>query len=177
VYPVLMLAKLFLSQHRLDEPFHGGIGSNTVIQMVVFIVQATPPEHQLHLGRLLIEFFKTFGQTFNYITTGISTRGDGRLFSRLDTDRVNWKQLFRLSIEDPQSHGQFIGENAFQVMTFRDRCDEAYQRLMEGNTEQWHSQSPSLFLRLITRPSDIIQKKEELKGYYQVIMNGPTDPF
>jgi DNA polymerase sigma len=57
--------------------------------MVVFIIHASPPDRQLHLGQLLIAFFRTFGQTFNYATTGISTRGDGRLFSRLDTDPVN----------------------------------------------------------------------------------------
>jgi hypothetical protein len=44
--------------------------------MLVFIIQASPTEHRTHLGQLLIAFFKTFGQTFNYIATGISTKGD-----------------------------------------------------------------------------------------------------
>jgi hypothetical protein len=131
----------------------------------------------LHLGQLLLEFFKTFGQTFNYITTGISTRGNGRLFSKLRTNQVNWRQPFCFSIEDPQCPGRFLGENAFQALVFRNHCDEAYQRLMKGNTERWQSHSPSLLLRLIVRPGAIIQKKKELTGYYQALMNGPTDPF
>jgi non-canonical poly(A) RNA polymerase PAPD5/7 len=177
MYPLLMLTKLFLHQHQLDEPSSGGIGSNTLQNMVVFIIQASPPDCQLHLGQLLLAFFKTFGQTFDYITTGISTRGDGRLFSKLDTNQVNWSRPFRLSIENPQVPGQFLGENAFQAVGFRKCCDEAYRRLMEGNTERWHSQAPSLLVRLIVQPCGIIRKKKELKEYYQVLMNGPTDPF
>jgi hypothetical protein len=114
---------------------------------------------------------------FNYIATEISTRDDGRLFSRFDTSQVNWNRAFCFSIEGPQSPGRFLGENEFQAVVFRERCDEAYQRLMERNTERWHSQLSSLLLRLIIRPSGIIRKKEKLKGYYQVLTSSPADPF
>jgi DNA polymerase sigma len=42
IYPLLLFAKPFLVQHRLDEPFHGCIGSNTLLHMVIFIIQSSP---------------------------------------------------------------------------------------------------------------------------------------
>jgi hypothetical protein len=35
---LLMFRKLFLFQHRLDEPFHGGTGGNTMQNMALFVI-------------------------------------------------------------------------------------------------------------------------------------------
>jgi non-canonical poly(A) RNA polymerase PAPD5/7 len=173
LYPLLLFAKLFLFQARLDEPFHGGLGANTLQNMVLFIIQASPAEQRTHLGRLLMAFLKTFGETFNYIVTGISTRGDGRLFSKLDTGRVNWAHPFCFSIEDPQSPGRFLGENAFQALAFRKRCRKAYQRLLFSG----HSQSQSLLLRIIKLPYSIIQRRHEINAQYQSLFSNPIESF
>jgi hypothetical protein len=37
-----MFGKLFLFQHQPDEPFHDGIGGNTLQNMTLFIIRASP---------------------------------------------------------------------------------------------------------------------------------------
>jgi hypothetical protein len=121
----------------------------------------------------LITFFKTFGQTFNYIATGISTRGDGRLFSKVDTKQVNWAHPFSFAIENPQSPGSFLGENAFQSMTFRARCGEVYSALMGLGDRP----PQSLLLRVIKAPDAIIRTRNALKKQYQRLVAIAVESF
>jgi non-canonical poly(A) RNA polymerase PAPD5/7 len=170
IYPLLMFLKFFLFQYRLDEPFHGGLSTNTLQNLILFILQSTPADGRLHLGKLMLSFFKTFGKSFNYITTGISVREGGRLFSRIEQSRVNWAAPVRLSVEDPQNPGQFLGENGFECMRFRDRCDHAYDRLMAEN------QPPgSMLLRVIQRPDWIIHRRQELMDHYRVLLGNASE--
>jgi DNA polymerase sigma len=68
------------------------------------------PGHQMHFGRLLLTFFKGFGQMLNYIIIWISTRGDGRLFSKFDIHKVNRADSFYLCIGD---RGSFLAKTHF----------------------------------------------------------------
>jgi non-canonical poly(A) RNA polymerase PAPD5/7 len=172
--PLLMFFKFFLYQNRLDEPFRGGISTNTLQNMIVFIIQsADPPLEQRNLGKMMVAFFKTFGTTFNYITTGISVRSGGRLFSRLENDRVNWKTPVCLCVEDPQLPGQFLGENCYQCLTFRTKCHQAHQRLMRGGVRD----EQSLLLRVIQRPDIILKRRAELSKQYQSLLGNAVESF
>jgi non-canonical poly(A) RNA polymerase PAPD5/7 len=77
--PILVtVVKHFLLMRGLNEPVNGGIGGFSVICLVVSMLQLMPqvqsrsiiPEH--HLGEMLLEFFKLYGDTFNYKTNAIS---------------------------------------------------------------------------------------------------------
>ncbi|OHS94114.1 PAP/25A associated domain containing protein [Tritrichomonas foetus] len=162
--PLLYVLKFFLFQNRLDEPFRGGISTNTLQQMIIFVIQSSHETRRNDLGYLLTLFFQTFGIYFNYLTTGISTRFGGRLFSRLDMDRVNWKQPINICVEDPQIPGNFLGENAFESGTFRSRCYGAYNRLQRPSTGE-----QSLLLRVINRPDWIIKHRAELKKHINTL--------
>lgn len=173
LYPLLMLLKFFVFQCRLDEPFKGGISSNTLTQMVVFIIQQAPPEISLNLGKLLTLFFKVFGYTFNYMTTGITTRNGGCCFNRMDTGRIEWKKLLNISVEDPQNPGSFIGENAFEIQTFREKCNNAYRRLMKSG----NSYEQSLLLRILNRPDWSMKYRAEIGRQYQTLLGNIVESF
>lgn len=171
LYPLFMFLKFFMFQIRLDEPYHGGISSNTLQQMIVFVIQSSSDRDQLSLGRLLQLFFKTFGDTFNYITTGFSTREGGRLFSKLDLGRVDWKYPIALCIEDPQNPGAFLGENCFRCYEFRKYCYSSFSKLMREST----SYQQSILLRIIERPNWLINYRSDLLKQYQTLVGNPTE--
>jgi hypothetical protein len=131
LFPLLMFLKFCLWQYKLDTPFDGGISSNTLLQMVVFIIQSAPTRIQMHCGELLMSFLKCFGEHFNYITTGITTKDGGRLFSRIDERKFDVRRPFTLCIEDPQVPGSFLGGNAWLAPVFREKCFRAAAQLKE----------------------------------------------
>lgn len=134
LFPVLMFTKFFLLQNKLDTPYKGGISSNTLIQMIIFIIQLLNKDDRLNCGKILLTFFLYYGQSFNYITTGISTREGGMTFDKLDLYRVSWNTPICISIEDPQIPGNFLGENAFNTFEFRKKCSDAYLKLISNRS-------------------------------------------
>lgn len=77
--PILVtVVKHFLLMRGLNEPVNGGIGGFSVICLVVSMLQLMPQvqsrsviaEH--HLGEMLLEFFKLYGESFNYKVNAIS---------------------------------------------------------------------------------------------------------
>jgi DNA polymerase sigma len=79
--PLAIFLKLLLFQYELDAPYSGGISSNTLLQMIISVIQSAPKGIQLHCGKLLIGFLDCFGDRFNSIGTRLTTRDGGRLFS------------------------------------------------------------------------------------------------
>lgn len=130
IFPVLMFTKFFLRENHLDTPYEGGISSNTLIQMIVFIIQSLNKSDRLNCGKILLKFFLYYGEAFNYITTGISTREGGRTFEKIREYRINWGTPINISIEDPQIPGNFIGENTYNTIEFRSKCSDAYLKLI-----------------------------------------------
>ena len=118
--PVLMFVKFLLYANDMDAPYSGGISSNTLIQMIVFVLQCGSEVDQLNCGKILLNFLDFFGRTFNYITTGISTRNGGRTFSRMTNGSIEWKNSFVICIEDPQIPGNFLGGNSFKSPQIRE---------------------------------------------------------
>lgn len=78
--PILMLMKFFIFQCRVEDKF----SHDLIFQMVLFIVQSSPDQQKLNLGYLCTHFLHIFGKSFNYISTGITTRNGGSLFDRLE---------------------------------------------------------------------------------------------
>lgn len=171
LYPLFMFLKFFLFQIRLDEPYHGGISSNTLQQMIVFVIQSSLERERNSLGKLLQTFLKTFGDSFNYITTGFSTREGGRLFSKLNLNRVDWKSPIALCIEDPQNPGAFLGENCFRCYDFRKICYAAWSKLTREST----TFQQSMLLRIIEKPKWLINYRSDLLKQYQTLVGSPTE--
>jgi non-canonical poly(A) RNA polymerase PAPD5/7 len=162
--PLFLFAKFFLFENRLDEPFHGGLGSNTLQNLIIYIIQAS--DNQLHLGHLLEHFFRTFGKKFNYIVAGVSVRAGGRLFSRINTKRINWREPCCLSVEDPQIPGQFLGENFFRCLEFRERCKEALEHIITAKRRR------SVLVKIVQMSATIIQRRQEMARLYAALVSG-----
>ncbi len=78
---LIVLVKYWLKIRGFHEPFNGGLGSYSVLIMVVSLLQ-----HHGRSGKSLSElfqlFFSFYGTQFNWITTGISLMHGGSYFAK-----------------------------------------------------------------------------------------------
>lgn len=128
---LVMLVKAFLNQRGMNEVFTGGLGSYSIICLVVSFLQVclftffggrpTSKTYwlmtyrgQLHpkiqsgeihparnVGLLFQEFNEYYGKHFNYDEAGITLRGKGGYFNKHDKGWWRPQQPYLLSIEDP----------------------------------------------------------------------------
>lgn len=175
--PLLMVLKIFLTQNELDQPYTGGISSNTLMQMIIFIIQSIQKNYQDHLGVLLKLFFKIFGSCYNYFQIGISTINDGYLFKRKDKQFVDWKKPFALCIIDPQNYLNTLGGNSFECYKFRSCCHTAFVSMLRGKRKN----EQSILQRFINigskRIHQMIERRKQLSKYYDSISGVDSIPF
>lgn len=144
--PLALIFKAFLSQRDMNEVYNGGLGSYSVVCMVLSFLQVcrfvilqtrwlmrVPQLHpkirnaeidpNKNLGILLIELFQYYGDYFHYEHTGISLRGGGQLFNKRAR---GWGLVLPrqtqsiLSIEDPQDPCKSSSATRFTLL------DEAF---------------------------------------------------
>ncbi|OWZ79230.1 DNA polymerase sigma subunit [Cryptococcus neoformans Bt85] len=131
---LILIVKYFLSQRSMNEVYTGGLGSYSVICMVISFLQLHPKlrrseiNPELNLGTLLIEFFELFGRNFNYNDVGISIRRGGFYFSKASRGWMKG-QSFLLSIEDPQDKDNDISGGSFGIRQVRNTLGGAYELL------------------------------------------------
>ena len=122
--PLIVIVKLFLNSRGLNEVFKGGLGSYSIICMVISFIQvyslfrnivgANISHKQMHpkirlgevdpsgnLGVLLIEFFEFYGQYFNYNDCGICILNGGSYYRKARRGWADLKQPYLMSVEDP----------------------------------------------------------------------------
>lgn len=88
---ITIVVKYFLKQRGLNDTYMGGIGSFLLFCMVVSSVQMHSSYRSDHrnlarysLGHYLMNFFKIYGEEFNYGTIGISIKDEGEYFIKRD---------------------------------------------------------------------------------------------
>ncbi len=103
-----MVLKQFLLQRDLNEVWTGGIGSYSLILMIVSFLQLHPRidarSSDNNLGVLLIEFFELYGKQFNYMRTGIRVKDGGSYVPKEEIFKQFSSNGYRASIlciEDP----------------------------------------------------------------------------
>ncbi|KAJ5067107.1 inactive non-canonical poly(a) RNA polymerase protein trf4-2-related [Anaeramoeba ignava] len=81
--PLLLVTKRFLQVHSLNEPFHGGLSSFSLLLLIVSFLQFHVGYNQspktVNLGSLLIDFFGVYA-CFNFRVYGISILNGGYYF-------------------------------------------------------------------------------------------------
>jgi non-canonical poly(A) RNA polymerase PAPD5/7 len=161
LYPTLMFLKVFLFQNGLDVPYNGGISSNTLMQMIIFVVQMLNPQEAMNVGSICLRFLKCFGNEFNYVTTGLTTRNHGRTFSLVDANQVNYRNWCGLSIEDPQNPGVFVGRNAYECRKVREKCGQAFCALNRHKSER----ECSALARVVNADSveELMRRRDRIK--------------
>ena len=150
---LVLVVKAFLSQRSMNEVYTGGLGSYSVICMVISFLQVNVhlefvdiplTDFQVHpklrnselnplenLGTLLLEFFELYGRNFNYDEVGITIRRGGGYFSKRRRGWIMNNQTFLLSIEDPQDRDNDISKSSFGIRQVKATLSGAYDMLQQ----------------------------------------------
>ncbi|CAE6528588.1 unnamed protein product [Rhizoctonia solani] len=137
--PLVFVFKAFLSQREMNEVYIGGLGSYSVVCMVLSFLQLHPKIRNAeidpckNLGILLLELFQYYGDYFHYERTGISLRGGGQLFNKkargwglAQQPRQNTSIL---SIEDPQDPSNDVSKGSYNMGKIRMTLSGAHSAL------------------------------------------------
>mmetsp|Transcript_11602 Transcript_11602/g.18594 ORF Transcript_11602/g.18594 Transcript_11602/m.18594 type:complete len:425 (-) Transcript_11602:233-1507(-) len=139
VKPLTLVLKLFLSVRKLNEPFHGGVGSFLLQSMVISFLKIVHVRgertfqwrstwQKMSLGALLHAFFDFYGERLNYDTVGLKVKGGGGLFKK--TKRNGWEQqMGRLALESPLDRSD-IGRGAYRFSNIRRAFKYAWLALL-----------------------------------------------
>lgn len=132
--PLTLLLKHYLSLRGLNEVFSGGLGSFSLMCMLLSFLQLHPYlqcgliREQDNLGVLLLDFLELYSKHFHYDTVGI--RCDTGYFNR--STRTDWEHVGKqgssvmLSIEDPQSPDNDLARGSFQMGAVRQALEHAF---------------------------------------------------
>ncbi|GAA5913438.1 hypothetical protein JCM6882_001961 [Rhodosporidiobolus microsporus] len=122
---LVLLVKGFLSQRGMNEVFTGGLGSYSIICMVISFLQLHPRIQTSHinpnrnLGLLFVEFLELYGKHFNYDEAGITLRGRGGYYNKHDKGWWRAQQPYLLSIEDPNDPQNDVSGGSHAIIRVR----------------------------------------------------------
>lgn len=135
IRPLIMATKLLLSQRGLSEVFSGGLGSYSVICLVISHLQMHPKvqrgevDPSLNLGVLFLDFLELYGKNFGYDNVGVSIQGRGSYFTKVSRGWRDDRRPFMLSIEDPLDASNDISKGSFSILSIRQALGGAYDIL------------------------------------------------
>ncbi|WAQ86344.1 hypothetical protein PtA15_7A70 [Puccinia triticina] len=122
---LILVVKSVLKQRGMNEVYTGGLGSYSIICLVVSFLQLHPKiqrgdiDPNKNLGVLLLEFFELYGKHFNFDQTGISVRKGGFYFSKAHRGWQRERQPYLLSIEDPADESNDIAGGSHNILSVR----------------------------------------------------------
>ncbi|PWN33501.1 Nucleotidyltransferase, partial [Meira miltonrushii] len=135
IRPLIMAVKLLLVQRGLSEVFSGGLGSYSVICLVINHLQMHPKiqrgelDPALNLGILFLEFLELYGRNFGYDNVGISIRGRGNYFTKVSRGWRDDRRPYMLSIEDPLDPANDISKGSYAIISVRQAFAGAFDIL------------------------------------------------
>lgn len=141
--PLVIFIKHFLNMRGMNEVYLGGLGSYSIICMVISFLQRHPKVasgqvlQEENLGVLVVEFFELYGKRFNYDNVGISINNEGTYFNKIDHGWQRPGQSYLLSIEDPTDPDNDIAKSSFGILKVKSTLggghDFLVQRLYDLN--------------------------------------------
>lgn len=111
---LVLITKAFLSQRSMNEVYTGGLGSYSIVCMVISFLQMHPKirrgeiDPDKNLGVLIMDFFELYGCYFNYEETGISVRNGGYYFQKKQRGWIDYQKGGLISIEDPADPSEYV---------------------------------------------------------------------
>lgn len=150
IRPLILVVKHLLMQRGMSEVFSGGLGSYSVIIMVISFLQLHPKvqrgevEPARSLGVLLLEFLELYGKNFGYDNCGISIRGRGGYFSKARRGWKDERRPFMLCIEDPHDPSNDISKGSFGIINVRSTLAGAFDILTAAICQQANEGSVGL---------------------------------
>jgi len=162
--PLTLIIKYYLKQHYLNDTWTGGIGSYTLVILIISYLQMRPKplqdQEDENLGKLLIGFFEFYGRKFDYIEHVISVTEGGKYYKKKNRKWYNENNPELLSVEDPYNPEIDVGSASFKIALARQIFDEAYRKL--SNLKSFnHSYLAQVFF-----VSDVVQHFHAYKPHY-----------
>ena len=124
IRPILMFFKLFIYANKIDDPSVGGFGSNQIINLILFGFQSRPDLAD-NAGQMVLYLLDVLANKINYFLVGISTRNDGRLFSKRKLELMTATCPQAFVFEDPQFQDNFIGTRTSHSLILISKCRTA----------------------------------------------------
>ncbi|GAA6061089.1 hypothetical protein JCM10212_006290 [Sporobolomyces blumeae] len=122
---LVLLVKAFLSQRAMNEVFTGGLGSYSIICLVISFLQLHPKiqsaqiQPSRNIGLLFLEFLEYYGKHFNFDEAGITLKGRGGYFNKHDKGWFRNNQPYLLSIEDPNDPQNDVSGGSHNIIRVR----------------------------------------------------------
>ncbi|KDQ14046.1 hypothetical protein BOTBODRAFT_33162 [Botryobasidium botryosum FD-172 SS1] len=184
--PLVLIVKAFLNQNHLNDVFHGGLGSYSVICLVISFLQMHPKLRYSEidtnevLGVLLLEFFELYGYDFKYNECGISVQAGGFYFDKSTRGWQNEKQPYLLCIEDPQDSIHDISKQSHEIQTISETFTQAYGILSttvhartreiikdEGrNNGSFDAESMSILGDVLRVSNEVVSRRRRIRELY-----------
>lgn len=120
VRPLTLVTKYFLKQKFLNNSWSGGIGSYTLIILIISYLQlhTTAEERESpddNILRFLLGFFRLYGLEFDYSNSVISILNGGAYLSKTDKKWKLDKHPDFLAVEDPHNLENDLGRSTFKI--------------------------------------------------------------
>lgn len=135
--PLTLVVKFYLKQRYLNETWSGGIGSYTLVVMVLSFLQMQTAtggrtrrtEEGEDLSTLLLQFLQFYGSQFDYFHNVISVIDGGAYLRKEDKNWTTNAAPDALSIEDPTNPELDLAAASFRIQDARAVFMEGFWRL------------------------------------------------
>ena len=166
-YPILdklvMIIKQFLYQRNLNEVYTGGIGSYSLILMIISFLQHNPrvgPDSEDSiLGILLTEFFELYGRNFNYAKVGIKVDGTGSYFNKMEHG-INESTLCIIDPADPTNN---VGRVCFGLWNVKCAFEHAFvtlSRALFTTNEGQHPTNKTILSLIVSVADEVVEHRK-----------------
>ena len=132
--PLVLVLKLLLYTHALNEVYVGGLGSYALCLLVVSFLQHTPLAADAHadLGALLLACLQLYGADFDAEHCGVSVRGAGALFDKRARGWLVPDKPWLLAIEDPAAPANDVGRASYNILQVRQLFFHTHRALLQA---------------------------------------------
>ncbi|KAJ6601034.1 hypothetical protein DFH09DRAFT_1126548 [Mycena vulgaris] len=138
--PLIFIVKGFLSQRKLNNAAHGGLGSYAVICMCISFLQLNPskrpqeyidkPMESESLGALLTDLMFYYGIEFPYATSYISV-AEGKLLPKASAEWITNKVPDGLAIQCLVNPDNDVGKSAGRLDVIRNAFKAGYATILQ----------------------------------------------
>ncbi|ORX77001.1 hypothetical protein BCR32DRAFT_295884 [Anaeromyces robustus] len=188
--PLVYILKHFLYINEMNEVFTGGLGSFSVVCLVLSYLKFYPQifyeskdkvcEVPDNLGTLLINFLYLFGGGFDYENIGISVE-NGSFYRKKDKGFYNFKQRNLLSLEDPIMAGNDLTRGSHRILEISYAWKRALEILKKGEEKDINkvkTNQPSLLAKILYIDSDEIKRRKQIREYiYPKVIKKTGDKY
>jgi len=133
--PLTLVVKYYLKQNFLNDTWSGGIGSYTLVILIISYLQnhtkSGGESDEENLADLLIGFFDFYGTKFNYTENGISVKDKG-YYNKKSKLWFNERVPYSLSVEDPHNPEIDVGLASFEILKAKRAFKDAFYRITEA---------------------------------------------